>query len=304
MNQSNITQTTLNHLIFLYACSPTATIGLLLTSISFIVFSNAQFKNQRLFSYFKLDTLFMLADLAIKSLYPILYNPKSSLLTSQIYLIYLHGYMSSILEICQIGANIFAAFSCLSMLENNSKTHPYLNYLTNLRPLNVTLTWFALATLLFAHQALSNDLLAVESFTVNFHFFSLVAFVIRDGVCVLVLIVLNCLIAKKTRQILTNKSILIGNNKDSNIKESQKKTIKMVLADSLNTIAGRVPILVYFLIVNGFPSVRERFEIEIFEALAVLTVYLSYLLKFFIFYNFNKRFREILTKRFRSIRPI
>ncbi len=146
-------------------------------------------------------------------------------------------------------------------------------------------------------------------------------FFIRDGLNLSVLITLNFLIYFKVIKVIQSKSIFIKNQKniiskatgyiESSIHnqngdiqnrsfstdqcfKAEKKVTIMVFAGCLNLILGRVPILISFILKNII--IWNRFLI-VFDSIAVTTVYVSYMLNFFIFYLTNNRFNNFLKKR-------
>ena len=75
-------------------------------------------------------------------------------------------------------------------------------------------------------------------------------------------------------------------------RESSNRLVLMVLMDCSNTIVGRLSIVIYYY-VNTYAPQFIAHTMPFMSSLAFLLVYLSYSLKFFLFYFFNKRFREI-----------
>lgn len=75
-------------------------------------------------------------------------------------------------------------------------------------------------------------------------------------------------------------------------KESTNRLTLMVLVDCINTIIGRLWIVLYYYVSSYAPQFITN-TMPMMSSLAFLFVYLAYTLKFFIFYYFNKRFSEI-----------
>jgi hypothetical protein len=166
--------------------------------------------------------------------------------------------------------------------------------------------------------------------------------VIRDGILLAILVWLNILIFKRINETIKKKKIMTSTvralaspkgldehdqvstttqvprssiaitksrqsvsapsqPKDKN-KESQKKNTKMVLADCLNSILGRLPVMIYFILSNALDPNLVSIIKPIFSTVTFLSVYASFGLKFFIYYNFNKRFRSIYKKNFAIVK--
>jgi len=136
----------------------------------------------------------------------------------------------------------------------------------------------------------------------------IIAYLIRDFLMILILILMNILIYMQVKNALKNKKKLLYNsafinNSDLNnltlikhktkMKHASKKTIIMVAITSLNNIFGRVPILLYFIIRNIYE------ENEILGKIGILTVYISYSLNSLIFFFINNRFRTALINKYR-----
>lgn len=131
-----------------------------------------------------------------------------------------------------------------------------------------------------------------------------------------ILLILNILIARKMQETLNKKKRMtsIGQSAPSmtptsipdvaestsaklttskKSKESKNRTTKMVLTDCLNSFVGRFPLLVYFILSNALDAqVFGRIK-PVFSTLTFICVYAAYGAKFFIYLNFNKKFRTI-----------
>lgn len=123
-------------------------------------------------------------------------------------------------------------------------------------------------------------------------------YVIRDGVCSLVLIGFNIIIFYKVKTAMKNKQAIIrepthANNTNKNkLKSSKRKTAFMVIFISISYTIGRLPFLIYS-ITNNFLS-----HPEFFSHISIVCIMLSYDSYFFIYYFFNNRFRNLFKSYF------
>lgn len=145
-------------------------------------------------------------------------------------------------------------------------------------------------------------------------------FLLRDLVFLGLLIFLNVLIYLRVKQTMKNKKSVLKymlNNREetatqtdvnnqvksdftkstkkrtNNIQKTQQKTTLMVVFNGLNYIFGRTPILIYFILVNS--GIRTD-GVYLYNQFAVLAVYISYTIKFFLYYYSNNKFRKTFKK--------
>jgi hypothetical protein len=148
--------------------------------------------------------------------------------------------------------------------------------------------------------------------------FEIGVFILRDFVVLLLLISLNVLIYLRVKSNIQNKKLVLNHtesrekediqselketniarkkhNRQSKIMEkTQQRATFMVLFNGFNYLFGRIPILVFFIwnnLENWSDSLMTCLEI------AVLAVYLSYTIKFFLYYLSNNRFRRSFNKK-------
>ena len=134
-------------------------------------------------------------------------------------------------------------------------------------------------------------------------------FVFRDGISLIIMIVLNIMIYIKVSNNIKIKKTL-HNNQVSTIqldtstlngtlnKNLQEKLSKveikltiMVFLCNLNLIFGRFPILIVFISKNIVDFSDDWYN---FNTFANVCVYVSYLNRFFLFYAFNEKFKRIV----------
>ena len=139
------------------------------------------------------------------------------------------------------------------------------------------------------------------------------AFLIRDGVNFIVLVVLNVLIYLKVKKAMAKKKAILNknylpntstsntneapSNGNSKMKRSERKTAFMVIIVSLCYIIGIIPIMISFVIRNLYD---ETNEMRIFLIASVVCIILSYDSYFFIYYFTNKNFKKLLIQFFFS----
>jgi hypothetical protein len=315
----------LNDLIYLVACGPTIILGILGCLICALIFSSHTFKQKKLFSYLKNECIFMLAVLAT-SLLPIIFDQKqwphlSQTLLAKYVLNLLYYYLSSLLEMCAILSSIFASISCYSILdsschlEHHQNKNRCLTFLISLSPNKVTLGFLIASALTFVYQPFvsrvsDQNMFAIEFFQtrmVAFEIYSFMDLLVRDGLLLAILLVVNYKIGMKIRANLRNKMALKGGGRlgrggsqsSNSVRETQKTNLtKMILADCANSTLGRLPILVYFLINNIWAKLETSFP---FKSLCAFAIYLSFLMKLFLYYYFNKRFRVIFCRGLKSL---
>jgi hypothetical protein len=282
-------------------------LSLLASTINIAVFSNRQFKDT-LFVYLKLESLLMGVNSAITALSP-LYDPAKSAtlprsLLACVYQLYGKTYLASVLEMSALLASICATIICLSLV--NQKNKRIFHLAVQLNPYLVILVELVLSALLFIYQLFSSQIVQASdgyyylistSFTVSQLNYVLVyvTFYIRDTFMVALLTLLNVYMTFEVRKCLKNKVKLAGSADASGaktvvIKQYQKKLTKMMIVDSSTLILSRLIIFVYFVLKNINPNIKSKYTI----CLVYLLPPLSNGIKFFIFFHFNKLFRNVL----------
>ena len=151
----------------------------------------------------------------------------------------------------------------------------------------------------------------------------IVVFFVRDGINLTILITLNILIYVRVLGVIKTKERIFNNMQnrtskmsscnyssngdiqiqscysDQSLPKLERKVTIMVIAGCINHLIGRLPILISFLLKNYI--VWDRFLI-IFDSIAVTTVYISYMMNFFIFYLTNNRFKVLCKKLINKFR--
>jgi hypothetical protein len=136
----------------------------------------------------------------------------------------------------------------------------------------------------------------------------IIAFSIRDGLNLIVLIALNVMIYLKVKKAMTKKKKMLNqnfsvnttnnktemhNNGNNKLKRSERNTAFMVIIVSICYTIGRIPIMISFIVRNVY---EETNGMRIFKITSVISVILSYDSYFFIYYFTNKNFRNLFTQ--------
>jgi hypothetical protein len=340
---------------FLTYFSPIITVpGTVLCTLCIIIFSHSASFSPKLYKFLKYESIFITCNLVIKSFSPIVYCktcPVSTTLFSCVYFIYFLVYASSICEMSALVCNVLSALFCLlhiSKLKMQKPVKPSpLFVLININHRILALVTAVFAACLYCYQLFQFEIVirsrndnstTFKIYVVqqtNFYYSELntvieiISHTIRDGLNLVILIVINTLLLLKIRKKLKQNSPAIparhsstvnAKNCDETISRSvannmpaslnrltprilnEKKVTKLIVINCLNSIVGRLPILVYFILRNLSNS---SILIEFLGAFSFFSVYFCYFTKFFLFYFSNSKFREqarLLFRRFKCDR--
>ena len=286
-------------LIYLFACLPISVLGIFFCASSAYVLWSSEFK-ESLYKYLRIECILMTLDLIIisfRSLAPVfmcrtVLKANCPLPTSSFPVlidVIIFFYLPSPTEATALVADIFSAINCMILL--SSRTHNRLeNFILELNPFITVLLTYLLFSLMFIYQCFTNVYIFHSDFIIsNRIYFDIIAFSIRDGLFLTVLLVLYGIINFKVKSSLKKKMSIVSAAKKKT-KKSQHKMSIMVLATCLNSAIGRIPILCLFVILNVNQSLTVLYPLKSTLSFAVL---LSYFLKFFIYMKFNKRFRLV-----------
>ena len=315
MNSSNISSNvyvpwslktaSIDDIILLFVCVPVSILGFIFCTASAFVLWRGDFK-ENLFVYLRIECILMAFDLfitSIKSLSP-LYMCRT---TSKSNCPVIHwssipvvidviffSYILSPTEAAALVSDIFAALYCLLMLNHNRNKLE--QFIFNLNPFITIGVAYIILSIMFIYLCFVNVYLFHFDFVIsNRIYFDLIAFSIRDGLFLFVLIVLNVIIAYKVKSSLKKKMEIVKEaTAIEKTKRSQQRMTIMVLADCINFSIGRIPIFCLFVIRNVNKTITVLYPLtSTFSFLA----FLSYFLKFFIFLKFNKRFRLVALQK-------
>ena len=307
-----------------------------LNVICFTIFNSSEFLNkvklkQNLYRYLKFESLFISLNMFIQMFRPLQYSPSFQMgLISKIYDLYLVWFLAGVLEMFALNCHIISTLDFYMVITNRNICFPCLvqiPYVFKLLAMFV-ISFFLFAYLLFCYEINKYELFETNEsnqttsrviYSIDKLYFEktklkstieIFAYLIRDGIMVLILIILNILIYLHVRKsLIKKKRMLLADRytettqsiKGSNIKKKLKnvniKIIAMVILTTLNNVCGRVPMLIYF-IVRNFSTSKL---IDIFCKIGVISIFVSYTLSFFIFYFCNNRFRQIFQKKIAGI---
>lgn len=283
-------------------------LSILSTLMNIFIFSNAQFK-EKLFTFIKLESIFMCSDLSIIIMLPFYYCKDCSFSKSLAYCInwkYFQVYLTSLCEMCALISSILASFTCLV-----SNFSPIVKFkpIIDLNPYLVSVVSFVTSGLLFMFQLFQYNIqknIDGTFYLIDTEFrdsqlnniLQLMSFSIRDCLLIVILVVLNVFMMKKAKELLKNKARILKKStfksaertsKDGMIKKSQNKLIKLLVFDSMLYVLSRIPLVVYFVVIN----LIFNYSSEYIEISLSLIVSVSYGLKFLIYFKFNKKFRNV-----------
>jgi hypothetical protein len=317
-------------------CPIVGLFGFVFNLLTFLVFSHGHFK-ETLYCYLKTESLLICLNFLItifKAIYYCFSCPLSQTFVMQLYQIYLNIYLASALEMSAIICRNFSAFICLLIIYNNRRLDKCKQLFLRLKTFRVAIVLIVSFSLLFyLYEIFELEIGSYETDdgkTVyymdnsqfgNSHFkqrLEILATVVRDGLNLLALVVLNVLIIwslkvnlRKKKTILngmktcaddarTQVTVAVNEETPPNkagdiVKCKQMKTINrkeirqtvMVVLTCLNYLIGRLPILYYF--------VKRNLSVDQsnFGIYAILVSYVSYAINIFLYYNSNSRFRFV-----------
>jgi hypothetical protein len=314
-----------------YAFPILSLIGIILSIFIFLIFSHSSFK-QNIYVFLKYESVFIWLDLCATAFPIFIYRPElDKSYFKCFYTIYSIAVLKSVLEMTGILCHIMSSIELVLLISNKARPKPF----QKVPNLIIVLILYLISALIYSYKffavfidaepygPLFNNATNKSSFQyVGYKISStkfdksftkklieIIAFVIRDGISLIVLIALNFLIyfkfkktiAKKKRILKLNISFFTTNNKNeaninNKLKRSKRKTAFMVMIVSICYTIGRMPIMISFIIRNLYD---ETNGMRIFRIASVISVILSYDSYFFIYYftnnNFKKLFRQYLT---------
>ena len=120
---------------------------------------------------------------------------------------------------------------------------------------------------------------------------------VRDGVCVLIIIVLNVLTVIEIRKMFAKKKLLTKYSRSERVQSAEARLSLMIFTVSTLAVIGHGLILAVYL--NVIPAFEQEFGC--FQAVATLLYTLSYEFNFFFYILFNLNFRKIVKDFFLKI---
>ena len=310
MNSSNSTfsndwslpTASLDDSITLFGCLPISVLGVFFCLASVYILRSSEFK-ENLFVYLRIECMLMAFDLLITSIRSLghLYMsptsksvyPATNSFRAAVEMV-LFFYIPSPTEATALITDIFAALNCLIMLKTNR--NKFEQFIFKMNPFITIFVAYLLLSLMFIYHFFTDVNLFNSDFAnSNRFYFDMIAFSIRDGLFLFILIVLNVIIAFKVKLSLKKKMEIVKEaTAIEKTKRSQQRMTIMVLADCINFSLGRISIFCLFVIRNVNKTLTVLYPLT--STLSFLA-FLSYFLKFFIYLKFNKRFRNVAYKK-------
>lgn len=277
---------------------PVALLAAVFISFTILVLSRLD-KEAKLFSFLKLESIFCLIDCLITSLVYI-YKCTTCQLNPVLQCVFNSVFFNSISGAAELSSFIMAIFAALSLyliFDLNNRTSKCLKFIFRPRPAIIAALVFFISMLIFSYNLYVFAIfLPQRNWTEPncdlpefndplFTFMSFFSFVFSHGLMIVILIIINVIILFKTRKSLNEthisdqKSVLRRRVKEKNL------TI-MILFDCTNLVIGRLPLIVFFMLIG------IDIEVNILPSVSVLIILVSLIFKFFFYFNFNNRFRS------------
>jgi hypothetical protein len=302
-NMSEIPET--RDLILIYAYPSISLVSLALNLFSFVIFSGRAFKKEQIFIYLKLQSLCISVDMVICALGPFYVLSNSQL--KNILNLYAFDYFEDVLEKTELALALLAARSCLKLITQATPRgdHQKRAYL-------ISAGLFFLLSLTTAHKVFQYEIQLKDNYyeieksnfgnSKLYKDLEIASFALNNGLFLLILIFLDLKIIKKSRSNVSLKVKMTnfsGNGKNEiKARESQAKLTKMIVIDCANTIACHLVIVIYYILKSTLP---DGFP---YDSQTWLVVLASYIGKFFIFFRFNKRFRENANEKLAKLKSL
>lgn len=290
---------TLDEAILVYGNTPLGVLGFVLHLLIVWIFSADEFKEKPIV-YLKIGCFLSAIDLFIitfRSLSTsyICIAPDCAPLDvkTAIFKTLIFVYLPSPIEASILVAEIFTVFSRLAQLKLKNRSGFHL-YVLKSNPYRAILIAFAFFSILFSYQIFSQPhLFYINFFAKHRRSFSILMFAIRDGFLLVVLVILNIKIGIRVNNSMKRKmSISIGTSVVRRATKARSRINVIILAFCTTTIIGRIPILFLVLATNFYKSFPPGLL-----AFCLLSLSLSYTLKFFLFWFINKRFKNLLFEK-------
>ncbi len=308
--------------VLTYITSPVSIVGAAFCSINVFIFSRPVFR-QKLYRFLKYESIFITCDLLIKAFSPVAYCQHCSIsktFSSCVYVIYFSIYLSSILEMSAFMCNIFSGLY-FYFLVKNIKLSFQINHRVTI------LVFVVLSSCVFSYQLLEFEIkykvdnvtqeIAYHVKLTDFYYSQVCAIVeivvnsFRDGLHLGILITINVMLIVHIKASMRHKMTILPkpDSRSKNtlffidrqrsttdtIKIKERRITNLIVINCSNSIFGRLPILVYFILRN---LSNDTLLVDYFGGFAFFFVYTSYLAKFFLFYLINRNFRDSVNQIF------
>ena len=126
--------------------------------------------------------------------------------------------------------------------------------------------------------------------------FSITHSIIRDGICSILIIIINILILVCIRKVFKNKVDVLKCKNTKDIDRAQKSQIYMILTTGTITFTCHLFMFIYYLpIIPSNKCVRNIF---------LILIYIIISINFFVYYIFNLNFRRFINNQFTFLKII
>ena len=329
--------------VYIYVIPLISIIGFILSILCFLIFSNKDFK-ETLYKYLQVESLLISINLFIQTFRPVyFYNESyfSKSLFSQAYSFYILYYFVSSLEMASFILHIMSSLDFFLLISNLTQKLSFYKKL-NYKIVSIIICLFSILIyiyILFIKEIRSHDVLFINaeneiisysiiylSYDTEFSksiwkkVIEIAVVVLRDGILLLTLVILNIVIYLHVRKSIMKKKkmlkqkdkdngtmikteasiddVSVSNNQTNGKKSNserkssraQYKLTIMVIIGSLNCILGRLPILTDFIVQN---IIGWNDQVKLLNMYACLAVYVSYSINFFLYMYTNKRFNKV-----------
>jgi len=301
----------------LYICPMIGIIGFILNTLCCFIFSFKDFQ-ELLYKYIKMVNLFIALNLLLASMRPIYFNKSnwfSKSYFAKFYLAYGLDFTSSILEMASIICQIYSTLTFYLLVSNLFQKYKYARFIIYYKINCFFIMLFSV--LIYSYKLFTQYIYAylvpIEEnnyIELKLHHsilytefnkstikkvIEICVFLLRDFILLVLLTGLEFLIYKQVkRSIQSKKSIMLAANStrktNKKLQNMQHRITLMVIINGINFIFGRIPILIYFVLVN---LVGNSNHVMIFLNFAIVAVYTSYAVNFFIYYFCNLKFRKV-----------
>ena len=300
-----------------YANSICSIIGFLLSIVCFFTFNNSIFK-LNYYNYFKMEISLIGFDLFLTIFSICNYCPLLSLKSTYALVAYkFYGlwYFKSVLELSANLCCIFGTLNFYCIIAKKNLT--WLKIISNISYIKVCSCLFIFSCAFFSYRLFEINIISVFDNKTNqsdhyvmsktkfaeskiYGWLTLLTYSFRDLITTLILLILNLLIFINVKKAISNKKYLQNRNLDSNeqrnIKSTENSLKLMVFFGNFNNILGRLPLLIYF-----YNSYLIKFESAWLLDISILIIYLSYIIKFMLYFFTNKLFKKILQNYLNSV---
>ena len=283
--------------------------------ISIIIFSKEEFK-ELVYKYIKLELVIWFIY-SIQSLFlPYLYNFEFAFAYYVQWISFVSfGFLFNIWSTVYFYLNILSSLSCYLLVKNKTSTKLY--KLLSYHKLSFMII-FAFGVIMYSYLFFMYEIkLFYENSTNNQTYFyavsqneislsntgiiiEVVVFLIRDGLGLILVLIINLILLIDFRKIMRNKKAILKYKTDTRVnKNSENKLVLITLLNFLVGIMIHVPYLLFIIIKNFASLVIDSPILKILIKVFLFSTQVSYCFNIFSFYFGNKRFRHHLNaKRF------